>query len=320
MTKVDDLLVAQENTRLGKWPLHKLSAMAFLMLAWSGVRAAETPERPRITAVAFVRIDVSDMQIATQFYSGTLQLPNLTCCCFGLDSKCFFINPYQQVDLIQKDAGPKQNRIDAIGIYTSDAATLRKYLLSHGQKPEQIVSDEHGQISFQIQDPESHTIEFVQQPHGVAGSIGGPSPRPSRMIHAGFVVKDRAATDHLYKDILGFRLYWSGGMKEGETNWVAMQVPDGTDWIEYMLNVNHNADKRELGVMNHISLGVVSVKAAAEQLEKAGVTLPEQPKIGRDGKWQLNLYDPDWTRVELMEFTPVEKPCCSQYSGAHPKP
>ena len=48
--------------------------------------------------------------------------------------------------------------------------------------------------------------------------------------------------------------------------------------------------------------------------------LPEQPKIGRDGKWQLNLYDPDGTRVELMEFTPVEKPCCSEFTGEHPKP
>ena len=38
---------------------------------------------------------------------------------------------------------------------------------------------------------------------------------------------------------------------------------------------------------------------------------PEQPTIGRDGKWQLNLYDPDLTRVELMEFKPVRKPCCS---------
>jgi len=34
----------------------------------------------------------------------------------------------------------------------------------------------------------------------------------------------------------------------------------------------------------------------------------------------LNLYDPDATRVELMEFTPVEKPCCSEYSGNQPKP
>jgi len=38
---------------------------------------------------------------------------------------------------------------------------------------------------------------------------------------------------------------------------------------------------------------------------------PEQPKIGRDGKWQLNLYDPNSTRVELMEPKPVKTPCCS---------
>ena len=33
--------------------------------------------------------------------------------------------------------------------------------------------------------------------------------------------------------------------------------------------------------------------------------------IGRDGKWQLNLYDPNSTRVELMEPKPVRTPCCS---------
>jgi hypothetical protein len=38
---------------------------------------------------------------------------------------------------------------------------------------------------------------------------------------------------------------------------------------------------------------------------------PQPPKMGRDGKWQLNLYDPDLTRVELMEFKPSEMPCCS---------
>jgi len=48
--------------------------------------------------------------------------------------------------------------------------------------------------------------------------------------------------------------------------------------------------------------------------------MPSMPKFGREGKWQLNLYDPDGTRVELMEFTPVEKPCCSDCTGPHPKP
>jgi catechol 2,3-dioxygenase-like lactoylglutathione lyase family enzyme len=315
----------------GGWPPHgasrrrtarRLGAMAVLagMICLQGAVAKEEG-RPKITDVAFVRIGVSDMQTANNFYHGELKLP-IVSCNFGLSSQCLFINLYQQVDLVKMEASPKQNRIDTIGMYTSDAAGLRKYLASRGQKPRELITNAHGYTSFQIRDPEGHRIEFVQQPGGMGGSILGDARLSSRMIHAGFVVKDRAAMDHFYKDILGFRLYWSGGMKEGETNWVAMQVPDGTDWVEYMLNVPDNADKHTLGVMNHISLGVVSVKAAKEQLEKAGVVLgaEEQPKIGRDGKWQLNLYDPDGTRVELMEFTPVEKPCCSEFTGPHPKP
>ena len=99
-----------------------------------------------------------------------------------------------------------------------------------------------------------------------------------------------------------------------------MQVADGTDWIEYMLNVPASADHHTRGVMNHIALGVPDIKAAREQLLKNGWTGSEQPKIGRDGKWQLNLYDPDDTRVEFMEFTPTQKPCCSEYTGPHPGP
>ena len=42
-----------------------------------------------------------------------------------------------------------------------------------------------------------------------------------------------------------------------------------------------------------------------------GMKINQPPKIGRDGKWQLNLYDPDLTRVEMMEFKPAQTPCCS---------
>jgi hypothetical protein len=117
-------------------------------------------------------------------------------------------------------------------------------------------------------------------------------------------------------------MYWHGGMKEDKDDWVAMQVPGkhGTDWLEYMLNVPANADKHTLGVMNHIALGVTDIHAAEAQLRKNGWTGTEQPKLGRDGKWQLNLYDPDDTRIEFMEFTPKEKPCCSEFTGPHPGP
>jgi hypothetical protein len=38
----------------------------------------------------------------------------------------------------------------------------------------------------------------------------------------------------------------------------------------------------------------------------------------KNGKWQLNVYDPDLTRLELMEFKPLRKPCCSDFTGPHP--
>ena len=33
--------------------------------------------------------------------------------------------------------------------------------------------------------------------------------------------------------------------------------------------------------------------------------------MGRDGKWQLNVFDPDLTRIELMEFKPAESPAAA---------
>ena len=104
---------------------------------------------------------------------------------------------------------------------------------------------------------------------------------------------------------------WFGGMKDDEIKWVDMRVSDGTDWIEYMLgNVNQSVKTR--GVMNHMALGVPNIQAADKKVVDHGFKPGEQPKIGRDGKWQLNLYDPDLTRVEMMEFQPVETPCCSK--------
>jgi catechol 2,3-dioxygenase-like lactoylglutathione lyase family enzyme len=177
-----------------------------------------------------------------------------------------------------------------------------------------------------FQDPEGHHISVTDAYH-IANSedlkAGLPPANPSnpvRIIHAGLIVQNREAIDHFYVDILGFRPYWHGGMKDDETRWVAMQVPDGTDWVEYMLNISANADKHTIGVMNHIALGVVDIHARQKELIASGVQPKEEPKIGRDGKWQLNLYDADQTRIEFMEFKPVEKPCCSEFTGPHPGP
>jgi hypothetical protein len=87
-----------------------------------------------------------------------------------------------------------------------------------------------------------------------------------------------------------------------------------------MLNIPANADHQELGVQNHFSFGVKDIHEAANELRRSGLQKFDGPEIGRDGKWALDVYDPDGTRVELMEFAPVQKPCCHPYTAPHPQP
>ena len=41
--------------------------------------------------------------------------------------------------------------------------------------------------------------------------------------------------------------------------------------------------------------------------------------VGRNGAVQFNLFDPDFTRAEYMEFNNTREPCCSPYKGPHPR-
>lgn len=218
------------------------------------------------------------------------------------------------------------DRMDHVAFRTDDCAALRSYLASKGVKvPASLSALKDKTLSFQIHDPEGHLVEFVQGSLENGGGLdrkpGESDPVSQRMIHTGFIVRDRATEDRFYKDILGFRLYWHGGMKDGDTDWAAMQVPDGTDWLEYMLNVDAKPDLQLTGVMNHISLGVTDMKQAEAKLSAHGWKphdADDHPEIGKDGKWQFDVFDPDFSRVELMEFTPVQKPCCSDFTAPHP--
>jgi catechol 2,3-dioxygenase-like lactoylglutathione lyase family enzyme len=280
--------------------------------------AAFAADRPRIVGVGFVEVKVSNLEKSSDFYQKTFLLGNETKGCLGSASACLRLDRSQSIELVQTDGEPA-NRLEEVGLSTNDLEAMRSFLATKGLKCGEIHAAWDQRKRFELAGFQNPKIAFVSNP--VPGSFASwPEQISKKMIHAGFVVNDRAAMDAFYGDLLGFRLYWHGGMTDDRTQWVDMQVPDGTDWIEYMLNIPADADKHTLGVMNHIALGVPDVKAAAKALEANGAKLTEQPKIGRDGKWQLNLYDPDQTRVELMEFTPVEKPCCAEYTGPHPKP
>jgi hypothetical protein len=79
--------------------------------------------------------------------------------------------------------------------------------------------------------------------------------------------------------------------------------------------------QHNLGVLDHLSIGEDSVPAAYSVLEKGNRltgTHDDKPKIGKDGKYQFNLYDPDGIRLELMNFHASEKPCCSAFTADDP--
>ena len=80
--------------------------------------------------------------------------------------------------------------------------------------------------------------------------------------------------------------------------------------------------QHQLGVLDHFSIGEVSVPDAPTRCSKpatvSAAVHDDAPKIGKDGKYQFNLYDPDGIRLELMNFHATEKPCCSPFTATDP--
>ena len=295
-------------------------AAIFISLAMALPGFGQHASRPAITGISHVTLRASNLAKSRQFYMGALGLGDE----LGHDQRHarFPINSHQYIELTAAPPHTPVDRLVEVGFETKDAEGLRRYLAANGvQVPQEVTPGPDGTRSFTVHDPEGHQISFVQYT-GKSGmlELANSPPISRHMIHAGFIVRDRAAEDRFYKNLLGFHVYWHGGMKNGETDWVDMQVPNGTDWLEYMLNVSQNPSPEESGEVRHLALGVTDIKSAVKMVQQRGWPIPEPAQVGRDGKWQLNLYDPDLTRVEVMEFRPVETPCCAKYTGPHPGP
>lgn len=290
------------------------TALALALLFAAGA-FGWSQQRPAITGIAFVRVYTSDAAASSKFYGQTLGFSSSK-------DKTEDITRYPVSDLQWIEVAPLPSpapatRLDAVGFMTRDASALQTYLKSHSV---QIVDPLHNG-RFSVRDPEGNLIFFVQEVKGAAVPPAVPSTAVShRIIHAGFVVKDPATENRFYRDILGFRPYWHGGHNDTTTDWISQQVPDGSDWLEYMLNISPNATLKQVGVSDHMSLGVAHMSDAIAALQRNHCEGPNctASKTGRDGKTQLNLFDPDLTRVELMEFEPSQKPCCSEFTAKNP--
>ena len=291
--------------------------LAFAMAAFAPLGAQTAAKRPAITGIAFPRFYTTDPAGAEKFYGNTLGFKR-----HELNGVWIYpVNRSQWVEVLTSPPPPQPDvRMAAVAFTTRNAAGLEHYLAAHGIKAE--LPLKVGE--FGVRDPEGNLIIFVQSGSNklVANAPPSPDATSRRIIHVGFIVRDAGKEDAFWRDTLGFRPYWHGGKTDKRTDYQSIQVPDGTDWLEYMLNVSPTPTLQQAGVMDHFSLGVAHMAdaVAALQRNKCEGANCTKTQIGRDGKVQLNLFDPDLTRVEYMEFTPAKEPCCSPFVGKHPGP
>jgi catechol 2,3-dioxygenase-like lactoylglutathione lyase family enzyme len=312
-----------------------MKALVFGSAALAAILAAvpslQAQQRPAITGIAFARMYTSDPPGADNFYKmlGFAPEPEVRGA-QGTDDflQRFDVSPSQWIEVVNLPTPAPRARLAAIAFTTRNAGAMEKYLSAHGV---QVVEPlKHGQ--FMVLDPEGNHVAFVQ-----AGSHKETAPNRDgvgeqtsrRIIHVGFEVKDPAAEDKFYRDLLGFHDYWRGSAKDnGKTDYMSLQVPDGSDWLEYMLNSptfdDPQRELHQLGVMDHFSLGVAHMQDVVDELARNGCAKTSQAancaktQMGRDGKVQLNVFDPDFTRIEYMEFKPSGPICCSEFKGKHP--
>jgi catechol 2,3-dioxygenase-like lactoylglutathione lyase family enzyme len=300
-----------------------VAVAAALLPAFAAAQSASAP-RPAITGISHVTLFADDLGKSRQFYGDLLGWDQVPSAAVNSGVR-FYANHSQYVALLSPPSAGLANRLDSVAFATADAEAMRKYLGGQGiTVPDKVTVEADGSRSFMIHDPEGNKVGFAQDgKHSPAKPTSAAQSLSSHIIHAGYVVRDRAVMDHFYKDLLGFHLYWQGGNPPDRVNWVMMQVPNGTDWIEYMLLLPANPPRGQLGTANHFSPGVVSVVELQKKLEERGwkPASDKDPKtLGVDGKWQIGLRDPDGTRVEFMEFAPVKEPCCTAYTGTQPGP
>ena len=294
---------------------------------------AQQLQRPKITGISHVGFFTSNLQATEVFWHDLLGYDES----YRLDKQdhpgepriAFIkINDHQHIELFNEPPTAPPSMISHVCFSVTDIEQTRAFLRSKGfdVKPGNGSKTRAGDYAFEIKDPNGLLIEFVQSlPTGMEMQNAGkhlPADRISPSIyHVGYLVADARKTEDFYK-MLGFTETWRGGANPNELSWINLKVPDGTDYIELML-YHSLPNTSTWGTRNHISLMVpdiaASVKTLAARPAYKNYEKPLTIHTGINGKRQVNLFDPNGTRVELMEPTTVTgKP--SVWSSAPPPP
>jgi lactoylglutathione lyase len=302
-------------------------------LCAASLSAQTSPQRPHINGIAHVNYFVTDMPKALSFWHDLLgfdeshrMTPRESFAGpFPGPTVFIKINDHQHIELLNRKSTSPPGMMSGLYFSVDNVEAMSNYLQSKGCTLIAMSIKGTRTLSIGIRDPDGTLIGFEQaSPDEVAERDAGkfiPATRISTAIfHAGFIVGNTEKSVAFYRDILGFQETWRGSSNGTELSWINMQVPGDADYIELML---YNKVPSNYGSSNHTSLVVPDMDQAVATLKSraaaAGYTKSLEIHEGKNHKRQVNLFDPDGTRVELMEPHTVDgKPAPS--STAPPPP
>ena len=274
--------------------------------------------RPHIIGLSHVALYVHDIAKTRAFYKDFLGFaepywinnPDHT-----LHLTWIKINDRQTIELFPEKQ-PNTDRLYHIALETDDAAGMRDYLAAHGVKvPDKVGKGKIGNYNYFITDPDGHIVEIVQYAQNGWTMLSKgkflPDTRISNyMSHAGILVDDVDAAKNFYEGILGFKEISAGSKSRTQLSWVHERMPEGKEFLEFML-YSQLPDPDKRGKFHHFCLEVPDINAARATLEQRAASInytkPMEIALGINRKRQLNVYDPDGTRVELMEPFTIDR-------------
>ena len=302
----------------GRYHAARLAGLVMIPLLSSLLFAQDPdPARPKITGISHVGYFVSDLPQAIAFWHDFLGFDEE----YSLTKKdssdiriAFIkINDHQHIELFNEPPPQPPNMMSHLCFTVDDIEAMRTYLRSKGfdVRPGNGGKTRTGDYAFEINDPDGMLVEFVQTlPDGLEAKAAGkfePDRRiATKIYHLGFLVGNSEKSMDFYGKVLGFQETWRGGANPKELSWINMRVPDGNDYVEFML---YSKMPEKFGTKNHISLLVPDVAKSVDILKTrpAFKTYGKELSVatGVNQKRQVNLYDPDGTRVELMEANTI---------------
>jgi catechol 2,3-dioxygenase-like lactoylglutathione lyase family enzyme len=265
--------------------------------------ALDAAGRPPICDVAHVAVRVTDLARARSFYGAYLGFEEP----FGVSDRVavFKINDSQFIELHQEAAPspPDLNfQLKNIAFYTSDAEALRAYYASKNVAVAPAVTKNFlGNTSFTVVDQDAHVLEWVEyEPDSLTGQTQGLGMPPGRLgaalHHTGVTIADAARADAFY--------YALGLVPSSTADRQAPRAPEGMDRIEY--GTYHTTPTKEFAVVrDHLCLRVPDIASALQTLASRDPSVPVEQHLLRDVTLRANVQDPDGSRIEMAESTPV---------------